>query len=108
MKVTGRPGRRAVSAIVFGFLAAYAAVASAADHRRGGSLFQEHCAMCHGATGAPAIGGVPDLRRGLAMMRPDRQLLATLRNGRTTMPGYLGRLSDRDLLDVIAYMRTLT
>ncbi|MCC7114025.1 MAG: cytochrome c [Burkholderiales bacterium] len=64
--------------------------------------------MCHGATGAPAIGGVPDLRRGLAMMRPDRQLLATLRNGRTTMPGYLGRLSDRDLLDVIAYMRTLT
>lgn len=64
--------------------------------------------MCHGANGTPTMAGVPDLRRGFALVRPDRDLLITLRNGRTTMPGYLGRLSDRDLLDVIAYMRTLT
>ena len=54
------------------------------------------------------MAGVPDLRRGGALVRPDRTLLLTIRNGRTTMPAYIGRLTERDMLDVIAFMRTLT
>jgi cytochrome c6 len=41
------------------------------------------------------------------MMQPDAGLLASIRSGRNAMPAYAGILTDRDILDVIAFMRTL-
>ena len=40
-------------------------------------------------------------------MQPDMALLATLKAGKNAMPGYFGILSDNEILDVIAYSRTL-
>jgi cytochrome c6 len=51
--------------------------------------------------------GAPDFRRMDALMRPDLQLLASIRNGKGTMPGFFGVLRDREILDVVAYLRTL-
>jgi len=41
------------------------------------------------------------------LMKPDLALAATLRNGRGAMPAYAGLLRERDLLDLIAHLRTL-
>lgn len=81
--------------------------APAADILRGQTLYQAHCTSCHGRGGLPPMPGAPSLARPEVMMRADAVLLAVLRNGRGTMPGFRGQLQDRDLLDVIAYARTL-
>lgn len=96
--------------LVLGAAAAAFAVslaAHAADVRRGEQLYSLHCVACHGAAGVPTMPGSPDLKRGAALLRPDAQLLASVRRGRGAMPGYFGILSDAQILDVIAYMRTL-
>ena len=51
--------------------------------------------------------GVPDFRRGEGLFRSDDDLLQFIRNGSGMMPAYRGLLSDRDILDVISYLRTL-
>jgi len=83
-------------------------MAFAADSIRGRELYTIHCAGCHGATGAPVMPGSPDLKRGQALLRPDGQLLNMIRSGRGAMPGYLGILKERDILDIIAHLRTLS
>jgi len=40
-------------------------------------------------------------------MRPDFTLLAAIRSGKNAMPAFQGVLTDRDILDVIAFLRTL-
>ena len=82
--------------------------AHAADINRGATLYATHCAACHGTNGTPVMPGAPNFRRLEALMRPDMQLLASIRGGKGAMPGYLGVLRDREILDVVAYLRTLS
>lgn len=88
-------------------LAASAATSQAADTVRGGQLYAMHCANCHGPAGQGIFPGTPKMNRGERMMQSDLALLETLRRGKNAMPGYYGVMRDRDLLDVIAYVRTL-
>jgi mono/diheme cytochrome c family protein len=81
--------------------------AEGADIQRGRQLYGIHCAQCHGSGGAPQMPGAPDLRRPPALLKPDAQLLRSLQSGRGAMPGYTGILTDRELADVIAFLRTL-
>lgn len=95
--------------IVLGALLAFCgAGAQAADIGKGGTLYATHCAACHGANGNPVMPGAPNFRRLESLMKPDMQLLTTIRNGKGTMPGYFGVLRDREILDVVAYLRTLS
>ena len=95
-----------------GLLLALAALAGgnaeAADVARGRSTYTTHCAICHGADGTPTMPGAPNFRRMESLMRPDMQLLVAIRQGKGTMPGFFGVLRDRDILDVVAYLRTLS
>jgi len=79
----------------------------AADVIKGAQLYAIHCAVCHGRNGAPVMPNAPNFTRGERLMQPDMVLLGTIRTGRGPMPGYLGMLADREILDVIAYLRTL-
>lgn len=90
------------------FLAFAAASAGAADINKGGTLYATHCAACHGASGTPVMPGTPNFRRMESLMKPDMQLLTVIRNGKGVMPGYFGVLRDREILDVVAYLRTLS
>lgn len=81
--------------------------ALAADVMKGGQLYRMHCASCHGASGVSAMPNAPSFARGERMMQPDQMLLGAIRKGRGAMPGFFGVLSDRDTLDVIAYMRSM-
>lgn len=91
-----------------GLLAAVGGTASAADIQRGRTLYSTHCAICHGETGSPVMAGAPNFRRMESLMRPDMQLMAAIRNGKGAMPGYFGILREREILDVIAHLRTLS
>ena len=88
-------------------LAAAAGVARSGDIAKGGELYARHCAGCHGADGRPVMPLAPDLTQPTALLKPDPMLLASLRAGKGAMPAYRGVLRDRDLLDIVAYMRTL-
>ena len=81
--------------------------AHAADTIKGKRLYDTHCVTCHGANGKANLPGAPDLNRPEALMRPDLLLLASIRSGKNAMPAFQGLLSDRDIMDVIAYVRTL-
>jgi cytochrome c6 len=83
------------------------APAGAADVGKGAQLYARHCVSCHGPSGISVMPGAPHLARGERMSQPDMALLASLKAGKNAMPAYLGILSDRDILDVIAYSRTL-
>lgn len=83
-------------------------VAYAADTQNGAKLYAQHCLSCHGPNGRGSAPGVPDFSRSNVLFRPDGAIYASIKAGKGAMPGYLGILRDRDLFDVIAYLRTLT
>lgn len=83
------------------------APARAGDPARGADLYRQHCASCHGAAGRPVLPSAPDFSRHTALLKPDLALLASIRRGRGAMPAYDGVLRDRDILDVVAHLRTL-
>lgn len=80
---------------------------NAADTNKGQQLFAANCAICHGQSGRSVMPGAPNFDRGEGLMRPDFTLLASIRAGKNAMPAYQGLLTDRDILDVIAFLRTL-
>jgi len=95
---------------VLGALAALALAlpaSHAADVARGAKIYALHCASCHGATGVSVMPTAPNFARSERMLQPDVQLLMAIKAGRAAMPAYAGVLPDRDIYDVIAYMRTL-
>ncbi|MCC6303329.1 MAG: c-type cytochrome [Gammaproteobacteria bacterium] len=105
-----RTGRRLLGAYRLCALALAAGLwqpAMAADPLQGRKIYQTHCENCHGANGTGQIPGAPDFMRGDTLMRPDIELMRTLKAGRGMMPAYQGMFTETELLDVIAYLRTL-
>lgn len=79
----------------------------AADTNKGGDLYAKHCASCHGVSGISVMIDAPNFAESEGLMSPDGTLLISIQNGKNAMPAYRGVLSDQDILDVIAYLRTL-
>jgi cytochrome c6 len=93
--------------LVFLLLALVSGASYAADPVKGGRFYATQCASCHGASGTSMMPGAPSFSRGERMMQPDALLLSSIKAGKNAMPAYRGILSDLDILDVIAYLRTL-
>lgn len=91
-------------AVGLGLLAA--APAHAADVFKGRDLYGKHCEICHGPNGKGMLASSPDFTRGQGLLRTDLSLVETIRNGRGVMPAFRGLLSNQEMLDVIAYLRT--
>jgi mono/diheme cytochrome c family protein len=72
----------------------------------GQALYKTHCEGCHGAGGRGALPGTPNFATGQGLTQPDTLLFRSIRDGKLVMPGYRGVLSDYEILDVIAYLRT--
>ncbi len=92
--------------VLFGALCS-AGQARAASIDRGQKLYGAYCANCHGPNGTPVWPGTPDFKRSNSLVRPDSHLAAVIRQGRGAMPAYLGIIKEREMLDLIAYMRTM-
>lgn len=82
-------------------------LAQAADPRNGANIYNNHCSGCHGAQGNGMMPGMPNFMRGEGLLKPDAALVQTLERGAGVMPAFRGLLTTQELLDVIAYLRTL-
>lgn len=93
------------------FAAVYAlftsATAEAGDVFEGRRVYAVHCASCHGDNGIPVLPGTPNLAKGDGLIAPDMMLLRSLRYGKRSMPGFESLLGRKEMLDVLAYVRSL-
>lgn len=79
---------------------------------KGKTLFIKYCAGCHGPQGQgdgyKLLGPNPaNLTAPATKNKSERALLATIHEGKPNMPSWKGRLSERDIHNVLAYIRTL-
>lgn len=88
-------------------MAGYAGYAQAADPLKGAKLYNDRCADCHGPRGVPAMPGVPDFSHSQRLMQSDMALVRTISVGKGMMPAFQGVLTEQEIFDVIAYLRTL-
>lgn len=102
------PGIRSVVSglgIVLSGIAGHSA--HAFDVLAGQTVYETHCANCHGFDGVPMTPDTPDFSLGQGLDKPDRLLFEAISTGMTLMPGYDGIINNEDILNVIAYVRTL-
>jgi len=79
----------------------------AADIASGGRIYGIYCVSCHGPSGQSLLPDSPNFVRGERLIQPDMSLLAAIKMGKKSMPAYVGILRDQQILDVVAYLRTL-
>src|SRR3569832_1934519 len=96
------------AAVVLAMLGAgWTGAALAADPKHGGEIYGEQCINCHGQRGKHNMPGVPDFSRGERHKQTDFEQNKTNNHGKGMMPAYQGLLSEKDIFDVVAYLRTL-
>ena len=72
----------------------------------------QKCAMCHGADGLANTPPAKNFKvlsfKDPAMLKAtDAQFIASTTNGKGKMPAYKGKLTDAQIKDVTAFIRTL-
>ncbi len=93
--------------LLIGILVSMAEPAWAANMVNGQQLFNMHCAACHGARGEGVNPDAPKFRAGERLDQPDMVLMQSVKTGKKTMPPFFGILQDNQILDILAYVRTL-
>jgi mono/diheme cytochrome c family protein len=91
-------------------LFAWSSLAFAQDS--GADTYKSKCQMCHGPDGS---GNTPagksmkatPLNTGDAVKASDADLIAITKTGKNKMPAFSGKITDTQITDVIAYVRTL-
>jgi cytochrome c6 len=78
----------------------------------GADTYKAKCMMCHAADGSgsspagKAMGAIAFNSPAL-VKASDADLIAATKNGKGKMPAYTGKLTDAQIKDVVAYIRTL-
>ena len=87
------------------------------DAKAGQAVYEQHCLRCHGAKldgngpdSHDLIVRPADLRSHTTRSKTDWELLVAISNGVlfTPMHGFRGKLTDQQLLDVLAYIRSVS
>ncbi len=105
--------KKALSAVaLLAALILLGAVSRAQDSASGEKTYKAKCASCHGpdGKGETAAGKVTKVRDfSLEEVKKESDAVWTevIVKGRNKMPGYDKKLSDAEVKDVIAYIRTL-
>jgi mono/diheme cytochrome c family protein len=78
----------------------------------GADTYKAKCAMCHGPDGlATGPAGkamkVPPFTSPEIVKASDADLIAATKSGKGKMPAYAGKLTDAQIKDAVAYIRTL-
>jgi mono/diheme cytochrome c family protein len=78
----------------------------------GADTYKAKCAMCHGPDGTASTPTgkamkVPSFKDPAEIKASDADLIATTKSGKGKMPSYSTKLSDAQIKEVIAYIRTL-
>jgi mono/diheme cytochrome c family protein len=81
--------------------------ARAGDAVAGQAIFVSVCSSCHGMDGIGTLDYVPSFSRCERLDRPDAKLLVSVRDGvGGRMPPWGDTITEREILDAIAYART--
>jgi cytochrome c6 len=95
---------------VFFLLVFFVCPANAGDPFVGKGIYDQHCTSCHGADGRGIMVGTTGDKSFTAgstiLVKPDGELKTFIRNGKGIMPAYRGILTEEQILDVIAHIRT--
>ncbi len=96
---------------VFTLLAVSLAI-PAMGQQNGEAAYKAKCAMCHGADGLGATPAgkamkVRSLKSDEDVKATDAELFKDTKEGVGKMQGYAGKLTDDQIHDVVAYIRTL-
>lgn len=78
----------------------------AGDVFQGKEVYSRYCMGCHGEAGEGLMPGLPNFSRGQQLIRTNRELSDTIRDGNGVMPGFNGIITDDEIENVIAYIRT--
>jgi cytochrome c6 len=102
----GRKGVRVAAALL---LACTAIGASAApgDPGSGNRAYFSRCIGCHGVGGKSVNPNAPNLVGNERLLQPEVALLMRIKTGKNQCPPFLGIMSDQEIRDLIAYLRTL-
>ena len=78
----------------------------------GAATYTSKCQMCHGADGtgntpAGKAMRVPSFLSPATVKESNADLIAVTKNGKGKMPAYGSKLTDAEIKDVIAHVRTL-
>lgn len=78
----------------------------------GEANYKSKCAMCHGADGLAATPAgksmkTPSVKSPEFTKLTEPDMIASTKNGKGKMPAYKDKLSDAQIREVVAYMRTL-
>ena len=86
------------------------------DARKGKAVYEKSCVLCHGPQGRGdgPVGKTinppaADFTSAASKGKTDAELLATIETGRppTAMVGWKGQLSEAEIQDVLAYVKSL-
>lgn len=69
--------------------------------------YTRYCASCHGFDGRGVMPTVPNLKIGNALYKPEQQMVEALKRGSDKKPPFIGMMSDRELADLINYIRMM-
>ena len=94
-----------ISLLVLGMISSGAV--QAANLANGQRLYNMHCAACHGPRGEGVNPEAPKFRMGERLEQPDIVLMQSVKTGKKTMPPFFGLLQDPQILDILAYVRTM-
>ena len=107
-----RVGRFAIlagAAIALVFLG-LAPSAGAADDAAGAQTYKSNCVVCHGADGTGTPTGkslkAPDLHSDAVQKMTVAQMVTQVSDGKNNMPPFKSTLSEDQIKDVVAYVRT--
>jgi cytochrome c6 len=97
---------------LIGLALALAIPTIAAAQAKGQDVYKSKCAMCHGADGSASTGmgksmGLKPLSSPEVQKMSDADMTALITNGKGKMPANKGKLTDAQISDVVAYVRTL-
>lgn len=77
----------------------------------GADTYKTKCAMCHGPDGTAAtpmgkMMKIPSFKSPEVVRASDVSLIAVTKGGKGKMPAYNGKLTDSQIKEVVAYIRT--
>ncbi len=82
---------------------------SAAEVEQGKQLYDANCTACHGPDGRGLVPGAPDLSDFATTATVSQATwAAAVANGKGTMPGFAGKLTEAEQRAVLEYVRSLS
>lgn len=99
--------RGKAAAVAFALLCMVPMPTFAMDLMNGKRLYMAHCAGCHGSDGNSLVPKAPNFARGERLQQADFALVNYIKAGSPGHPPFFGILADREMLDVVGFLRNI-